>query len=256
MMASILWWVVLAVCWFIVSALKWSHEAVSKLSPYFHFTAWALPLLMTICLLAARVLAANELTAACFIVSNDTTLSFLGLLIGVILPLVVFLLVGIVFLLLGFISILRVRSYMQRGGKREESEILEKLMVRLGVFVAVYIVPASIVIGCFIYELVSRPSWVPLSVSCVECTRANSAVFMVRIFMFLLIGALTGMWIWSRKTVSSWRQFFEKVRRCCRTPVDRELPAPTAENVLSQQMSTKMASYSYPDSGLDSIEDI
>lgn len=249
MMAAFIWWVILTICWFLVSALQWSHEAVTKLALFFHASAWILPLLMTISLMAARVIGADELTATCFVVSNGTTSSFLALLIGVIVPLVILLCVGVTFLILGFVGILRIRSFMRRGGKQQEQQILEKLMIRIGIFVAVYIVPASVLVGCFIYELASRASWVPLSEDCPRCPRPNSAVFMVRVFMFLLIGILTGIWIWSRKTIQSWQKLPEKCATCCSYhPDEKEEARPSAENVIS----IGMPSYSYPDSGLDS----
>lgn len=258
MMAGFLWWVILTTCWFLVAALKWSHESVSKLAPFFQAVAWSLPLIMTIALLASRVIGADELTATCFVVSNGTTPSFLALLLGVIVPLALFLLTGLVFLLLGFVSLLRVRAYMRRGGKQEEQQSLEKLIIRIGIFVAVYVIPASVLIGCFVYELASRPSWKVISDPCTDCTRPNSAVFMLRIFMFLLIGVLTGVWIWSRKTLKSWQQLPERCGVCCRQSAaigeedvkQEDVPPPySADNMM---MSPRMPSFSYPDSGMES----
>lgn len=250
MMAGFIWWVILTVCWFLVAALKWSHESVGKMAPLFQVSAWVLPLLMTIGLLAPRAIAADELTGMCFVVSSAT--SFLALLLGVVLPLVLFLVAGLVFLLIGFVSILRVRALMQKDGKQQEQQSLEKLLIRIGVFVSVYIVPASVLIGCFVYELASRRNWRPLDEPCSNCTRPNSAVFMVRVFMFLLIGVLTGVWIWSRKTLGSWQRCPGRCGRRCGTghqDQDMELPTPvSADNALSN----KMPSYSYPDSGLES----
>lgn len=256
MMASFIWWVILTICWFLVSALKWSHEAVAKLALFFQCVAWILPLLMTIALLAGQVVGADELTGTCFVVSNGTTASLLALLIGVVIPLILFLLTGVVFLLLGFISIMRVRAYMRRGGRQEEQQSLEKLIIRIGIFVAVYIIPASVLIGCFIYELASRPNWRTIGENCTNCTRANSAVFIVRIFMFLLIGILTGVWIWSKKTLKSWQQFPDKCVACCRPPVDmdemKEQDSPPQLTVENVKMSQHMPTYSFPDSGLES----
>lgn len=257
MMAAFIWWVILTICWFLVSALQWSHEAVAKLSPLFQSVAWILPFLMTIAILAARVVGADELTATCFVVSNGNTPSFLALLIGVILPLIIFILTGVIFLLLGFIGIMRIRAFMRKGGKQREQQSLEKLIIRIGVFVSVYIIPASVLIGCFVYELATRPKWKVVGGSCSNnnCSPANSAVFIVRIFMFLLIGVLTGVWIWSRKTLKSWQQFPDKCAACCRPPAGEDmdmydLPAPVQSNAMS---SHSMPSYSYPDSGLESI---
>lgn len=256
MMAAFIWWVILTVCWFLVSALQWSHEAVSKLAPFLQAVAWILPLLMTISLLAARVVGADDLTATCFVVSDGSRSSFLALLLGVVIPLVLFLVVGIIFLLLGFIGMLRIRSFMHQGGKQQEKQSLEKLMVRIGIFVTMYIVPASVLVGCFVYELASRPGWQPLSKPCSSCSRPNSAVFMVRIFMFLLIGTLTGVWIWSHKTLKSWQQFPAKCGTCCRDlrheGESEDTPVPVSADNMMGKDTMMMPSYSYPDSGLDS----
>ena len=251
MMSGFLWWVVLTIAWFLVSALQWSHEAVRKLSPFFMAMSWLLPLLLTVILLASRAIGADELTATCFVVNDGSTTSFLALLLGVILPLFVMLISGMVFLVLGFIGMIRIRSFMQEGGKRKEKQILEKLMIRIGIFVAVYIIPASVLIGCFVYELASRSKWHPLSDMCSDCPRPNSAVFMVRIFMFLLIGALIGVWIWSRKTVKSWKEMPHKCGcYVSSSHADNEIESkPSAENVLSYQMPSMT---SYQDSGMDS----
>ena len=212
MMAAFLWWLMLTLCWLLASAFKWSTEHIAQLFPFYHVVAWVLPLLMTVSLMAARAIGADELTATCFVVRDDSRKSFLALLIGVILPLVIFLAVGVVFLFIGFVSMLRVHRFMRHKGKEKETMIIEKLMIRIGVFVGIYIIPASVMIGCFIYELVSRPSWGP--VNCNSCTKANTPVFMVRVFMFLLIGALTGVWIWSKKTLNSWKKIPSRVTMC------------------------------------------
>ncbi len=224
MMAAFLWWLILSFSWFLASAISWSSEAVAHLAPFYHVIAWVLPLLLTIVLVATRVVGADELTGICFIVRDASNMSFLALLLGVIVPLVVCLLTGSVFLTIGFISILKIRTVMRSKGKSAESSILEKLVVRIGVFVVVFILPACIVIGCFVYELVSQPYWTPIDETCTDCVRANPAVFMVRFLMFLMTGILTGVWIWSKKTVSSWKMCPQKFIACCKMPQDEETP--------------------------------
>lgn len=51
-MASSLWWVILALTWFLAAGLKWSHEAIEANSQYFHLAAWAIPAIKTISILA------------------------------------------------------------------------------------------------------------------------------------------------------------------------------------------------------------
>lgn len=215
MMAAFMWWLMLTFCWCLASAFKWSTESIGHAAPFLHVICWVVPLLMTISLVAARVISADELTATCFVVRDMTRMSFLALLLGVIIPLMLCLVTGVAFLVIGFVSILRIHSFMRHGGKQRESNILEKLMIRIGIFVTVYIIPAAVLIGCFMYELLGRPGWDPDSCIGSDCSRPNVAVFMVRIFMFLLIGVLTGVWIWSPKTISSWKMLPSRISKCC-----------------------------------------
>jgi len=254
-LAAFLWWVVLALGWFLVSAWQWSHEAVSKLAVFFHVCCWVIPLLMTVAVLAARLVGADEATGVCFLVRDASSASFYGLLVGLIMPLLLLLVVGMVLLLLGFLGVLKVRAHMQEGGKQEEQQILEKLMIRIGIFVAIYIVPAAVKIGCYFYELIARPSWHPLSDDCTSCGRANSAVFMVRVLMFLLVGIMTGVWIWSRKTFQSWLNLLGRCGvggRHAPSKEEVEFPATTvsSSNVMTH---TSTKDYSYADSGLESL---
>ena len=210
MMAAFLWWLVLTVGWFLAAGLKWSSEGIGRLSPLFHIISWIAPLGMTVALTAGQVILADELTGICFVVRDSNERSFYGLLIGVIIPLILFIVVGLVFLIIGLVSVCRVRSFLRHKGKDRETVVLEKLILRIGIFAGVYILPAAVLIGCFIYELQSRPLWRPVDEPCSNCIKANPIVFIVRIFMFLIIGILTGMWIWSKKTLTAWRKLLQR----------------------------------------------
>jgi hypothetical protein len=237
--AAFLWWLILTLSWFLSSAYKWTNEAISQFSLFYHTAAWVIPLILTISVLAARVVSADELTGTCFIVRTNTRTSFLAMLFGLILPLSVLLLVGSAFLTIGLLSVLQIRKFMVNRGKERESIILEKLMLRIGVYVAIYVLPAAVLIGCFIYELDTRPRWHTASDPCTDCSRPNTAVFMVRIFMFLLIGALTGAWIWSRKTLQSWRRLPTKLQNC--------VFPPTSERTQdSEKAATRLGSFTSP----------
>lgn len=121
---------------------------------------------------------------------------------------------------------------------------LEKLMVRIGVFSVLYTVPAVCVIACNVYEYLSRDQWRkmasvaalkcsggsggtamlhrgslsyrqyhnPINTAASECTLEQSIpsveIFMLKIFMSLVVGITSGMWIWSSKTVLLWQKFF------------------------------------------------
>ena len=66
--------------------------------------------------------------------------AFLGLFL---VPLLVYLLLGITFLAAGFISLFKIRNVIKEQGGRAKIDKLEKLMVKIGIFSVLYIVPAG-----------------------------------------------------------------------------------------------------------------
>ncbi|ELU03627.1 hypothetical protein CAPTEDRAFT_166935 [Capitella teleta] len=214
--ASCTWWVLLTVTWFLAAGLKWSSEAIQRHATTFHVIAWALPAVKTIVILVIRNIDADELTGMCYVGNQrlDTLLGF------VIVPLSVYLFIGVIFIILGFIAMFRVRRQVRREGHKTEK--LEVLMVRIGVFSVLYTVPAMCVIGCYLYEYLNRSLW--HSVAVAGQHRPNMEVFMLRIFMALAVGMTSGMWVWSAKTLSSWRNLFARMCGCYPPNKDRAFP--------------------------------
>ncbi|XP_070567443.1 frizzled-4-like [Ptychodera flava] len=198
-MASSIWWVILAFTWFLAAGLKWGHEAIEMHSSYFHLAAWAIPAVKTIVILVMRVVDADELTGMCY-VGNQNLDALTGFVLA---PLFTYLAIGTLFLFAGFVSLFKIRNIMQKDGNKTDK--LERLMVKIGVFSVLYTVPATIVIACHFYEHSNRNAWLHDEV------RPNIEVFMVKIFMLLVIGITSGMWIWSTKTISSWRKFSQRL---------------------------------------------
>ena len=75
----------------------------------------------------------------------------------VLVPLVMYLILGTCFLTAGFVALFRIRTIMKHDGTKTDK--LEKLMVRIGIFGVLYTVPAMIVIGCHFYEQSFRAEW-------------------------------------------------------------------------------------------------
>ncbi|XP_023221477.1 frizzled-9-like [Centruroides sculpturatus] len=213
-MASALWWVILTLTWYLASGKKWGHEAIESRSSYFHVIAWTVPAILTIVVLTLRHVDGDELTGLCYVGNQDRD-ALLGF---VIVPLCVFFCLGAVFIVLGFVSLVRIRNAMITGGRNIDK--LQRLMIRIGVFSVLYSVPAVCVIGCHWYEYTNRPTWEAVAmVTALECqlrgdngcTLRNSIprqeVYIVKVFMSLLLGITTGVWIWSSKTWNSWGKF-------------------------------------------------
>uniref|UniRef100_A0A3P9KDS3 Frizzled class receptor 2 n=1 Tax=Oryzias latipes TaxID=8090 RepID=A0A3P9KDS3_ORYLA len=217
-MASSIWWVILSLTWFLAAGMKWGHEAIEANSQYFHLAAWAVPAVKTISILAMGQIEGDVLSGVCFV-----SLSNLDPLRGFVLaPLFIYLFIGTSFLLAGFVSLFRIRTIMKHDGTKTEK--LEQLMVRIGVFSVLYTVPATIVIACFFYEQAFRPhwerSWVSrncrsLAIPCPAQSRPHMTpdftVYMIKYLMTLIVGITSGFWIWSGKTLHSWRKFYTRL---------------------------------------------
>ncbi|KAL8617227.1 hypothetical protein ACOMHN_066034 [Nucella lapillus] len=199
--ASSLWWVVLTFTWFLSAGLKWGHEAIQLHSSYFHLAAWALPAIKTIVILVMRDVDGDELTGVCY-VGNQNTTTLMGFVIA---PLIVYLLLGVSFLAAGFLALFKIRKQVRSDGVKTDK--LEVLMVRIGIFSVLYTVPATCLIGCLLYEYVNRDSWYLKD----GHSFPNIEVFMLKLFMSLVVGITSGMWVWSSKTLASWKTFLGKL---------------------------------------------
>ncbi|XP_022247003.1 frizzled-5-like [Limulus polyphemus] len=209
-MASSLWWVMLTLTWLLAAGMKWGNEAIAGCSLYFHLVAWAIPAMKTIAILSVDGIDGDPVAGICYVGNQNVAL----LRRFVLIPLCVYLMVGTSFLLGGFIELFRIRSII-RQQERDSVDKLEKLMVRIGIFSVLYTVPATSIIGCYIYEHVSRDTW-ERSTNC-PCSgpdlKPDYSVFMLKYFMFLIVGITSGFWIWSEKTLESWKKFFARLCR-------------------------------------------
>ena len=221
-MASAIWWVILTLTWFLAAGMKWGHEAIEGSSQYFHAAAWAIPAAKTIAILAMNEVDGDELSGTCFVGGSN-----LHALRGFVLaPLFVYLVLGTFFLLAGFVSLIRIRSVLKQD-RSLKTDKLTKLMIRIGVFSVLYTLPAIIVIACLFYEQAYRAHWDNawliswhIRAYCLDHFKRNCpkevigtdrpdfAVYMIKYLMMLMVGITSGFWIWSGKTITSWKKFY------------------------------------------------
>ncbi|KAH3751224.1 frizzled-5-like [Dreissena polymorpha] len=211
-MASSIWWVILALTWFMSAGLKWGSEAIASYAQYFHIAAWLIPSVKTIVVLALSKVDGDPVSGICYVGNQDID-NLRGF---VLIPLFAYLLLGSSFLVAGFISLFRIRNVIkhQNGGKIDK---LERLMIRIGVFSLLYTIPATIVLACYFYEQHLKEEW-ELSANCPcrgKAVKPNFAVLMLKYFMLLVVGITSGFWVWTGKTVETWKKLCNG-RLCCR----------------------------------------
>ncbi|CAK9291814.1 unnamed protein product [Gordionus sp. m RMFG-2023] len=252
-MAGHVWWVILALTWFLAAGLKWSQEAIGAYSKYFHLAAWAAPALKAIAAIATRKIEGDPLSGTCFIGLTDMS-ALKGFLL---VPIVAYLICGMTFLLAGFFSVFRVRTVMKLDGTKTDK--LEKLMIRIGIFSVLYTVPAAIYVACLFHEHKYFEQWTtwwwfnkvcknegnyffdrlpdfhsfnlrsdasinsPLACQLLHSSyphksswfshyynhqvKPNFLIFVTKYLMCFVPGISSGFWIWSTKTLFTWKSF-------------------------------------------------
>ncbi|CAG2121977.1 unnamed protein product, partial [Medioppia subpectinata] len=209
-MASSVWWVILTITWFLSAGLKWSNEGIAGYSQYFHLVAWFIPTIKSVIILGIGAIDGDPFTGVCFVGNQDLN----NLMTFVIIPFCTYIVVGLFFLITGFVSLFRIRKLLK---ERVKADKLEKLMIRIGLFSFLYIVPGVVVVGCYLYEYYFRDIWQRQH----NCRCDNTpetpyySLFLLKYIMCLIVGITSGFWIWSTKTIDSWARFY--ARLCCGT---------------------------------------
>ncbi|CAG4961343.1 unnamed protein product [Parnassius apollo] len=217
-MASSIWWVVLSFAWFLAAGLKWGNEAIAGHAQYYHLAAWLVPAAKTVAVLLAGAVDGDPVAGICYVGNSSPE----NLKKYVLAPLIVYFALGATFLLAGFVSLFRIRSVIKRQGgvgAGSKADKLEKLMIRIGVFSVLYAVPAGAVLGCLAYEAGGRAGWLRrvacggAGARCGPPARPLYSALMLKYFMALAVGITSGVWIWSGKTLESWRRVWRGGRR-------------------------------------------
>ncbi|CAH8490522.1 unnamed protein product [Schistosoma margrebowiei] len=155
-MASFIWWIILTLTWFLAAGLKWSTEAIAKYSQIYHFFAWFIPGTKSIIILILSAIDGDPISGLCTVGS----INLYYLRIFILIPMCIYLSLGTIFLFAGFIALFKIRNEIKcQIHSHLKTDKLEKLMIRIGIFSVLYIVPVTIVIACYCYELYYRDLW-------------------------------------------------------------------------------------------------
>uniref|UniRef100_A0A0N5A1U9 Frizzled-4 n=1 Tax=Parastrongyloides trichosuri TaxID=131310 RepID=A0A0N5A1U9_PARTI len=212
--AGSLWWLTLTLTWYLSAGRKWVPEGIESFSNYLHLFTWGISSILTIAVLITNKVDASELTGICS-VGNLNPFSLLAF---VILP-KVFVLTGSALIAFGFSSLCRERdSFRERG---TDTTKLDKLLIKMGIYSLLYIGPMIVTLSCDFYHYLVLQEWYPATIACKmyggadrggcrRPTKPQYEIYILGIGMQMLIGISTSIWIFSSKTISSWKKFI-----CC-----------------------------------------
>ena len=214
-MAAAVWWVILTLTWFLAATFKWGEEAIERFWMFYHGIGWGLPGIQVIFVMSLRLVDGDQLTGVCSVGNFNRT----ALGVFVFMPLAIYLLTGMVFLVIGFSALLNIRIQVKRDVQKAQK--LGKLIMRIGVFSFLYIVPNFIVILLYIYELVGQDTWEEQQVinrACYisgldGCDKPQFAAFFLKYLMMMIVGITSCFWVFSMKTIVAWRKFINDI--CC-----------------------------------------
>ncbi|OQV23168.1 Frizzled-8 [Hypsibius exemplaris] len=207
-MASCIWWVILAVNWFMAAGLRLTTEAIAGHSTKFHLFAWSIPCIQSIIILVTKAVDGDPIAGVCYVGQH----SLFNLKVYVLGPYCAYLVIGVGFLLAGFCAMKSIRRAIteQTRADREKRETLKRLMRRIAIFSLCTFLPNAALVGCYVYELNNRQDWEEeVTCSCKKSVvpKPLFAVFMLKYLCMLVVGITSGVWLIGRKTVEAWRTF-------------------------------------------------
>jgi hypothetical protein len=209
-MASLIWWCIISLTWFLAAGLKWSTESIAKYGVYFHLVTWLVPFVKTLVILSKSLVDPDSLSGVCYVGNLDVE----NLKSFVLIPSIAYLTIGLTFLVSGFVSLYNLRNSIILDDLQKANK-LEKLMIRIGIFSILYTVPSTSVIACQFYEYFYRPKWENTMMTnckyhkCLLRDRQHSFeseffIYLLKYFMSLIAGITTCFWVFTGKTMQSW----------------------------------------------------
>jgi len=226
-MAGSLWWVMLTVAWFLSTGLKWAPDSLESWSSYMHAIVWTLSAIKTVVVIITKKIGGDVLSGVCYVGLWDSG----TLLYFVIIPLVLYHVIGIIMLVIGQCYSCRMKEDFRKSGNKTDK--FENLITRIGVFSFLYLAPALIVISCYIYEYVHMDLWMAhwqervcrdnelskkWQIPCRQPGQSNPyrnpedqpniTLFILKYVAIHLTAAFTGIWVCVPKTTDSWKRWF------------------------------------------------
>eukprot|EP00111_Clytia_hemisphaerica_P021634 TCONS_00063634-protein len=209
-----IWWVVLSMNWFLSSGLRWPSKAISSYSQYFHFIAWIVPTVQTMAILAMSAIDGDPVSGLCSVGNHNNN----NLTIFMIAPLLIYTMLSLSFFVAGVIAIVQRKRHNKSNNGQITPEYFDEerqacsYVSKIGVYTFMVFFPAFTLIGCYFYEHNNKEIWEKsTNCPCVrDKVRPNYYVYLLKYFMSLVIGLISGFWVLDSRTVDSWKRFLLK----------------------------------------------
>jgi len=227
MIASAVWFVVLAYSWYIsFEAIGKVKDLIDKKVAYFHMVAWSLPLVLTIIILAMNQVDGSSVTGVCFVSQNNPLVRSLFLLVP-------FLLSSIVggYFIVKSISILAKVSMSSDIISDKAATKIQATLMRIGIFSVCILACVVVTISCHMYDFQKKTSWDKSLHSFVLCSLKSlintnigaspcadfisdkPSVTLIQLELLCMFGAgiLSASWVWTRESLDTWKRSFQQI---------------------------------------------
>ena len=206
-MATLVWWVVLTFTWLLATTLKWAAEAIAKFWIAYHMVGWGIPLIQTTLVLGIQWIDGDVGSGVCYVGNLDMVAK--GVLVFS--PTVLYLLTGYILFAVACISLFKIHSHMRKQNDLEKVAKLQKLIVHVLLFTALFSVPVLGLCIMYIYELAAEEGWEryvlcrysPTLCSTPVDTPSPVAAAALKYILWLIPSSSLLVWVLSHKTIRS-----------------------------------------------------
>ncbi len=201
-MASWVWWAVLATEWFLCS-VKLSTISY-KLSACFHAVGWGVPLVFLLTALSLELVSGDPVLRTCWI-SRGHELWFL------LIPLFTLIFYSSVAIVVTFGWVVHLHRHSKGVNTSRRNSIKLSVLIRVGLYVTVYLLPMGVLFCCYWYQYYFRDEWEECFVNdasdCSGDRGPKFSVFMLQFAVSVIMGALAIIWIAAnRNSFSAWKR--------------------------------------------------